>query len=171
MIRDGFLAVLVLNTFSGGPEWRVNKMDRTLVIIKPDALVSGLVGRVMSSIEDRGGSIAGFKMIKLTKKKAGEFYKVHKNRHFYKPLVEFMVSNPCFVTVVQGKGIVGKMRKLMGDTNPKKAKKGTIRRLYAVDNRHNIVHGSDSIENAEKEIKFFFKKREMFHWRKKIYKI
>lgn len=146
-------------------------MERTLIIIKPDALVSGMVGRVISIIEKKGLKIAGLKMVRLTKRKAGEFYRVHKNMPFYAPLVEFMTSNPCFAMVARGRNAVGKMRELMGNTDPKKAKKGTIRYLFAVDNRHNVIHGSDSPENAEKEIKFFFTKNEMFRWKKKKYKI
>ncbi len=146
-------------------------MEKTLIIIKPDALVSGLVGRIVSIIEKKGFKISGLKMIRLMPKKARGFYRVHKGMHFYTPLVKFMTSNPCFVMVVSGRNAVRGMRKIMGNTDPGKAEKGTIRRLFAVDNRHNVIHGSDSPENAEKEIRFFFTNNEVFRWEKKKYKI
>ena len=147
-------------------------MERTLIIIKPDALVLGFVGKIVSMIENDGRvKITALKLVRLTKKDAREFYSVHRGKPFYKPLVKFMTSNPCFVMVGQGSNAVKSMRKLMGNTNPLLAEKGTIRKLYATDNRHNAIHGSDSVVNAEKEIKYFFKENELQRWKKRSYKI
>lgn len=146
-------------------------MERTLIIIKPDALVLGNVGKIISMLENGRVKITALKLVRLTKKDAREFYSVHRGKPFYKPLVKFMTSNPCFVMVVQGSNAVKSMRKLMGNTNPLLAEKGTIRKLYATDNRHNAIHGSDSVVNAEKEIKFFFKENELKRWKKRSYKI
>ena len=146
-------------------------MERTLIIIKPDALVLGIVGKIISMIENGKVKITALKLVRLTKKDAREFYSVHRGKPFYKPLVKFMTSNPCFVMVGQGSNAVKSMRKLMGNTNPLLAEKGTIRKLYATDNRHNAIHGSDSAVNAEKEIKFFFNENELKYWKKRSYKI
>jgi len=147
------------------------KMQRTLIIIKPDALVLGVLGRIISMLEKNGLRIAGLKMLRLNKRQARSFYRVHKGKPFYKPLVEFMTSNPCFVMVIEGKAAISRSRKLMGNTNPVEAGPGTIRKLYATDNRHNAIHGSDSPGNAVKEVNFFFKKKELHGWKKKIYRI
>ena len=146
-------------------------MERTLIIIKPDALVLGNVGKIISMLENGKVKITALKLVRLTKKDAREFYSVHRGKPFYKPLVKFMTSNPCFVMVGQGSNAVKSMRKLMGNTNPLLAENGTIRKLYATDNRHNAIHGSDSIVNAEKEIKFFFKENELKRWKKRSYNI
>ena len=147
------------------------EMQKTLIIIKPDALVLGLAGRIISMLEKNRLRIIGLKMARLNRKTARRFYGAHKGKPFYVPLVEFMTSNPCFLMVLEGKDAIKRARKLMGKTNPAEAKPGTIRKLYATDNRHNVIHGSDSPESAEREVKFFFSKKELHGWKNKTYRI
>lgn len=131
-------------------------MQRTLSIIKPDAVKKGVIGQILSRFEANGLRIAAIKKLYLTKEQAGEFYAVHKERPFYKDLVEFMTSGPVVVSVLEGENAVAKNRELMGATNPKEAAKGTIRADFAESIDANAVHGSDSLENAKIEIDFFF---------------
>ncbi|MBZ7990703.1 MULTISPECIES: nucleoside-diphosphate kinase [unclassified Campylobacter] len=136
-------------------------MQRTLSIIKPDAVKKGVIGQILSRFEANGLRIAAIKKLYLTKEQAGEFYSVHKERPFYKDLVEFMTSGPVVVSVLEGENAVAKNRELMGATNPKEAAKGTIRADFAESIDANAVHGSDSLENAKIEIEFFFNKLEI----------
>ncbi|MBT0878970.1 MULTISPECIES: nucleoside-diphosphate kinase [unclassified Campylobacter] len=136
-------------------------MQRTLSIIKPDAVKKGVIGQILSRFEANGLRIAAIKKLYLTKEQAGEFYAVHKERPFYKDLVEFMTSGPVVVSVLEGENAVAKNRELMGATNPKEAAKGTIRADFAESIDANAVHGSDSLENAKIEIEFFFNKLEI----------
>lgn len=136
-------------------------MQRTLSIIKPDAVKKGVIGQILSRFEANGLRIVAIKKLYLTKEQAGEFYAVHKERPFYKDLVEFMTSGPVVVSVLEGENAVGKNRELMGATNPKEAAKGTIRADFAESIDANAVHGSDSLENAKIEIEFFFNKLEI----------
>ena len=137
-------------------------IEQTLSIIKPDATSRNITGQVNSIIEKSGLKIIGQKRIKLTKETAGKFYEVHKERPFFKDLVSFMVSGPVIVQVLQGENAVALYRKVMGATNPKEAEVGTIRKEFALSIEANSVHGSDSIENAKKEISFFFSETEIF---------
>ena len=137
-------------------------IEQTLSIIKPDATSRNITGQVNSMIEKSGLKIIGQKRIKLTKETAGKFYEVHKERPFFKDLVSFMVSGPVIVQVLQGKNAVALYRKVMGATNPQEAEAGTIRKEFALSIEANSVHGSDSIENAKKEISFFFSETEIF---------
>ena len=136
--------------------------ELTLSIIKPDATSRNLTGQVNSIIENSGLKIIGQKRIKLTRETAGKFYEVHKDRPFFKDLVNFMVSGPVVVQVLQGENAVSLYRKVMGATNPEEAEEGTIRKEFALSIEANSVHGSDSIENANKEISFFFSEIEIF---------
>lgn len=136
-------------------------MQITLSIIKPDAVKKGVIGQILSRFEANGLRIAAIKKLYLTKEQAGEFYAVHKERPFYKDLVEFMTSGPVVVSVLEGENAVAKNRELMGATNPKEAAKGTIRADFAESIDANAVHGSDSLENAKIEIEFFFNKLEI----------
>ena len=136
--------------------------EQTLSIIKPDATSRNITGQVNSLIEKSGLKIIGQKRIKLTKETAGKFYEVHKDRPFFQDLVSFMVSGPVIVQVLQGNNAVALYRKVMGATNPKEAEVGTIRKEFALSIEANSVHGSDSIENAKKEISFFFSETEIF---------
>ena len=137
-------------------------IEQTLSIIKPDATSRNITGQVNSIIEKSGLKIIGQKRIKLTKDTAGKFYEVHKERPFFQDLVTFMVSGPVIVQVLQGENAVALYRKVMGATNPQEADVGTIRKEFALSIDANSVHGSDSIENAKKEISFFFSETEIF---------
>ena len=137
-------------------------IEQTLSIIKPDATSRNITGQVNSIIEKSGLKIIGQKRIKLTEETAGKFYEVHKERPFFKDLVSFMVSGPVIVQVLQGENAVALYRKVMGATNPQEAEIGTIRKEFALSIEANSVHGSDSIENAKKEISFFFSETEIF---------
>ncbi|EMH3046243.1 nucleoside-diphosphate kinase [Campylobacter jejuni] len=136
-------------------------MEKTLSIIKPDAVKKGVIGKILDRFESNGLRIAAMKKIQLSKEQAENFYAVHKERPFFKDLVEFMISGPVVVSVLEGKGAVLKNRDLMGATNPKEAKAGTIRADFAESIDANAVHGSDSLENAKIEIDFFFKPNEI----------
>ena len=137
-------------------------IEQTLSIIKPDATSRNITGQLNSIIEKSGLKIIGQKRIKLTKETAGKFYEVHKERPFFQDLVSFMVSGPVIVQVLQGENAVALYRKVMGATNPQEAEVGTIRKEFALSIEANSVHGSDSIENAKKEISFFFSETEIF---------
>ncbi|EAI1401359.1 TPA: nucleoside-diphosphate kinase [Campylobacter coli] len=136
-------------------------MEKTLSIIKPDAVKKGVIGKILDRFESNGLRIAAMKKVQLNKEQAEAFYAVHKERPFFKDLVEFMISGPVVVSVLEGEGAVLKNRDLMGATNPKEAQPGTIRADFAESIDANAVHGSDSLENAKIEIEFFFKSNEI----------
>lgn len=136
-------------------------MQRTLSIIKPDAVKKNVVGKIIDRFESNGLRIAAAKKIKLSKYDAKAFYAVHKDRPFFNDLVDFMISGPVVVMVLEGENAVAKNRELMGATNPKEAAPGTIRADFADSIDANAVHGSDSLENAVNEINFFFASREI----------
>jgi nucleoside-diphosphate kinase len=136
-------------------------IERTLSIIKPDGVAKNIIGDIYSRFEKGGLKIIAAKMLHLSKARAGEFYAVHKERPFYKDLVEFMTSGPVMVQVLEGEGAVAKNRELMGATNPKDAAAGTIRADFATTVDENVVHGSDGPDTAKVEIAFFFKDDEI----------
>ncbi len=136
-------------------------IQRTLSIIKPDATRRNIIGKILSKLETSGLKVIAQKKILLTKNQAKEFYIVHQDRPFYDDLVNFMISGPVVVQVLEGENAVQKNRNVMGATNPKEADEGTIRKEYAESLEANSVHGSDSLENAEIEITFFFSKIEL----------
>jgi len=136
-------------------------MERTLSIIKPDAVAKNVIGKIVDRFESNGLRIAAMKKIKLTREDAAKFYEVHKERPFFNDLVEYMTSGPVVVMVLEGENAVAKNRELMGATDPKEAAPGTIRADFAESIEANAVHGSDSLENAQKEIAFFFAQREI----------
>jgi nucleoside-diphosphate kinase len=136
-------------------------MQQTLSIIKPDAVKKNVIGKIIDRFESNGLRIAAMKKVQLSRRDAEQFYAVHKERPFFNDLVEFMISGPVVVMVLEGEDAVAKNRKLMGATNPKEAEAGTIRADFAESIDANAVHGSDSLENAEIEINFFFAKREI----------
>tara|TARA_B100000902_G_C26479800_1_gene514205 strand:- start:74 stop:493 length:420 start_codon:yes stop_codon:yes gene_type:complete len=136
--------------------------EKTLSIIKPDATSRNVTGEINSIIEKSGLCIVAQKRLKLTKETAGKFYEVHKDRPFFNDLINFMVSGPVVVQVLEGNNAVSLYRKVMGATNPEEAQAGTIRKEFALSIEANSVHGSDSIENAVKEIAFFFSEIELF---------
>ena len=136
-------------------------MEKTLSIIKPDAVAKNVIGKIIDRFESNGLRIAAMKKIKLTKEDAAKFYEIHKERPFFNDLCEYMSSGPVVVMVLEGENAVAKNRELMGATNPKEAAPGTIRADFAESIEANAVHGSDSLENAKKEIGFFFAEREI----------
>ena len=130
--------------------------ERTLSIIKPDAVAKNVIGQIYARFEAAGLKIAAARMQHLSRREAEQFYAVHKERPFFKDLVEFMISGPVMIQVLEGEGAIAKNRDLMGATDPKKADKGTIRADFADSIDANAVHGSDSLENAAIEIAYFF---------------
>ncbi len=137
-------------------------VERTLSIVKPDAVAKNAIGAILNRFESNGLKIIGAKMVYLTKSQAEGFYDVHKARPFFNDLVKFMISGPVLVQVLEGENAILKNRELMGATNPKEAAPGTIRADFASSIDENAVHGSDSAENAKTEIDFFFKHDELF---------
>jgi nucleoside-diphosphate kinase len=137
--------------------------NKTLAIIKPDAVQKGYSGEILAMILKAGFKIRAIKMTHLTKSSAEGFYSVHKERPFFKDLVAYMTSGPCIPIALERENAVEEYRKLIGATDPKKADEGTIRKLYGVDIQLNTVHGSDSDENAVKEIAHFFANDEMLN--------
>lgn len=130
--------------------------ERTLSIIKPDGVQKNVIGKIITRFEDSGLKVVAAKMLKLDNALAGSFYEIHKERPFFADLVKFMTSGPVFVSVLEGSNAVQLNRDLMGATNPKEAAPGTIRADFADSIDANTVHGSDSLENAAREISFFF---------------
>ena len=131
-------------------------VERTLSIIKPDAVAKNVIGKIYSRFETNGLKIVASRMVHLSRLEAEGFYAVHRERPFFKDLVEFMISGPVMVQVLQGEGAVAKNRDLMGATDPKKAEAGTIRADFAASIEANAVHGSDAAETAAVEIADFF---------------
>jgi len=131
-------------------------IERTISIIKPDAVAKNVIGEIYARFEKAGLKIVAAKMMHLTKEQAGEFYAVHKERPFYGELIEYMTSGPIMVQVLEGENAIAKNREVMGATNPKEAAPGTIRADFANDITENAVHGSDAPETAAVEIAFFF---------------
>ncbi len=136
-------------------------VERTLSIIKPDAVAKDVIGKIYTRFEDAGLKIVAAKMLQLSRAQAEGFYAVHKERPFFNDLVEFMISGPVMVQALEGEGAVAKNRDIMGATNPKEAAPGTIRADFAESIDANAVHGSDSLENAKIEVDFFFKPEEI----------
>jgi len=136
-------------------------MQRTLAICKPDCYRRKLVGAVLQRIENAGFKIVSAKIVHLTKTMAESFYAVHRDKEFFPGLIEFMTENRCLVAVIEKVNAIEDYRKLMGSTDPAKADKGTIRHEFAESIQNNIVHGSDSAENAVREITFFFSESEL----------
>ncbi|MCF2133574.1 MULTISPECIES: nucleoside-diphosphate kinase [Burkholderiaceae] len=131
-------------------------IERTLSIIKPDAVAKNVIGQIYSRFEQAGLKIIAARMVHLSRADAEKFYAVHRERPFFKDLVEFMVSGPVMIQVLEGEGAIAKNRELMGATDPKKAEKGTIRADFADSIDANAVHGSDAPETAAIEVAFFF---------------
>ena len=136
-------------------------MERTLSIIKPDAVAANHIGNIYSRFEAAGIRIVAAKMMHLSEGQAGTFYAVHKARPFFNDLVKFMISGPIMVQVLEGENVIAHNRKLMGATNPQEAEAGTIRRDFATSIDKNAIHGSDAAETAQIEIAFFFDESEI----------
>ena len=135
----------------------MNNVEQTLSIIKPDAVERNLEENIKKIFKENNLNIKESKKIQITKDEAGEFYKVHQSKPFYNDLCAYLSSGPIVVLILEGENAVSAYRKLMGATNPKDAEENTIRKLYGISIDKNSVHGSDSSDNAKKEIEFFFK--------------
>jgi nucleoside-diphosphate kinase len=147
------------------------ELERTLIILKPDTVQRGLMGEVISRIERRGLRIAAMKMMQVTPELASRHYEEHKGKGFYESLLNFITCSPVVVMAVEGPEAVAVMRAMMGKTNAREAAPGTIRGDFGISKGNNLVHGSDSLESARREIALFFKpeeihdyKREVEHW-------
>jgi len=139
-------------------------MERTLSIVKPDGVQKHLIGEIIKCFEGHGLKVIGLKMISMNKKEAEGFYMVHRGKPFFESLTTFMSSGPSVVMVLEGEGAISKARELMGATDPKQAKEGTLRRQFAANVERNVVHGSDAPETARFEINYFFNSLEMFEY-------
>lgn len=156
IIRIILVTITVMLGFFIGKQF-LNKKERTFAIIKPEALAAGYAPEILKLIKDNGFTIVAQQETTLDKNAAEQFYAVHKDKPFFADLVTYITSGPVILLILEKKNAVHAWRKLMGATNPEKAEPGTIRKLYGKDIQHNAVHGSDSPENAQKEIAQFFK--------------
>jgi nucleoside-diphosphate kinase len=136
-------------------------MERTLCIIKPDAVKKKVQGKIIQMILDAGFEIKGIKFLTLTKAQAQKFYEIHRERPFYNELVEFMTSGPCIPVALEKDNAVNDYRTLIGSTDPAEAADGTVRKLFAQNKSFNAVHGSDSVQNGINEVYFFFPESEL----------
>jgi len=143
-------------------------MERSLVLIKPDAIQRGLAGEIISRMERKGLKIVAMKMLNMDKNLAQRHYAIHKGKAFFDDLVNFITSSPVIAIIFQGKNAVEIIRQMMGETDPAKAYRGTIRGDFGIDIGHNLVHGSDSLENASKEISLFFSAEEIFDYEREL---
>ena len=135
----------------------MSRVEQTLSIIKPDAVERDLVDKIQKKFVEKKIKISKSKKIQISKEEASEFYKVHQTKPFYDRLCSYLSSGPIVVMVLEGENVIQENRKIMGATDPKKADEGTLRKLYGISIDKNSVHGSDSPDNAKKEINFFFK--------------
>ena len=141
------------------------QMQRTLVVLKPDSVQRQLVGRIISRLEDKGLIIAGLKMVQLSQAVARRMYQPHKGKDFYEPLVEFITAGPVVVMVLQGMGVIDVVRKQIGSTFGPDALGGTIRGDFGMSKRYNLIHASDSVASAKREISIFFRAGELVDYR------
>ncbi len=139
-------------------------LEQTFIMVKPDGVQRGLVGEVISRLEAKGFTLVGLKLVQVSKELAEEHYDVHKERPFFSSLVQFICSSPVVAMVWQGEGVVASARTLIGATNPLTASPGTIRGDYGVSIGRNLIHGSDAIETAQKEIGLWFSDKELASW-------
>ncbi|OGN99968.1 MAG: nucleoside-diphosphate kinase [Chloroflexi bacterium RBG_13_52_12] len=137
-------------------------MERSLVLIKPDAMQRGLAGVIIGRLQGEGLKLIGLKMLHMDKAMAERHYAVHKGKSFFNDVIDYITSTPIVAAAFEGEGVVGRIRELMGATDPAKAAPGTIRKDYGLDLQRNSTHASDSPENGEKEIAIFFTKKELF---------
>lgn len=143
-------------------------MERTLIIIKPDAVQRGLVGPIITRLERRGLRFAALKLVQITPELAARHYAVHEGKSFYEPLIEFITSGPVVVAVIEGKDAIDIVRKTMGATNPAQAEPGTIRADFGLEIGRNLVHGSDGPDTAAYEIPLFFAEDEILSYQRAI---
>ena len=131
-------------------------IEQTLSMIKPDAVERNIIGPIISLLEENNLKVLDIKVLQLTDEQAKKFYRIHKGKPFFESLIKNITSDKVIAMILEGDNAVGKYRELMGATDPKDACDGTIRKMFAIDGQRNSVHGSDSLENAAREIKFFF---------------
>ncbi len=143
-------------------------MERTFVMVKPDGVQRNLVGEIIGRFEAKGLRLAGVKMVHITEELAGRHYEAHQDKPFFGELVEFITSGPVVAMVLEGDNAVGVARTLMGATNPQQAAPGTIRGDFGLTIGKNVIHGSDALESAEREISLFFNDNEIIDYAKKI---
>jgi len=143
-------------------------MEKSLVLIKPDALQRGLAGEIISRLEKTGLKIVAMKMLRMDKALAERHYAIHKGKPFFDDLVNFITSSPVIAIVFEGKNAVQVIRKTMGETDPVKAQPGSIRANFGLDIGHNLVHGSDSVDNALAEIALFFSETEIYSYERDV---
>lgn len=139
----------------------MRKIEKTLILLKPDAVIKGVCGQIIERFEKRGFKIVALKMLQLTKEQAEVHYQEHKGKPFFQELVNFIISGPLIAMVISGENAIKASRNMMGSTNPIDALAGTIRGDFALNVRNNMIHGSDSLVSAEKEIKYFFTESEL----------
>jgi nucleoside-diphosphate kinase len=136
-------------------------MEKTFVMLKPSAVTRGIIGSILTRIENKGLKIVALKMVSITREKAEQLYAVHKGKPFLESLIEYITSAPTIAIVIEGEDAVATLRKLIGSTNPKEAQLGTIRGDYAMNTQKNVIHASDSAENAKCEMAIFFTPEEL----------
>ncbi len=140
-------------------------MQRTLILVKPDGVCKGLIGEIVKRLEEEKFKIVGLKMVWLDEQKANEFYQPHQNKPFFPGLIDFMLTAPCIAMVAEREDAIRKARELIGERIPQEAKVGSIRGDFGSDGRRNIVHGSDSLSSAKREIECFFTSDEFFSYK------
>jgi len=145
---------------------RKSLTERTLVFLKPEAVMRGLMGEIISRIERKGLTIAAMKLLQPTRKQAEKIYEVHKGKNFYEPLIDHVASGPILAMVIEGPNAVSVLRNMIGKTNPIEAQPGTIRGDLALNVQKNMIHASDSLENAKKEIGILFRSDAILEYRK-----
>lgn len=143
-------------------------IERTFLVIKPDGVQRGLVGKIIARLEEKGFRLISLKLMSISKDLARKHYSEHEGKPFFKGLVEFITSGPVVAMVWEGKDITNALRKMIGKTNPLEADAGTIRGDFGIDIGRNVVHGSDSVESAKREISLFFKNDELIPWQKDL---
>lgn len=143
-------------------------MEKTFLMVKPDGVQRGLIGEIVTKFEKKGYQLLGAKLMQISTETAEQHYEEHKERPFFKDLVQFITSSPVFAMVWQGEEVIATARLMIGKTNPKEALPGTVRGDYGVTTGKNIIHGSDSPKNAEREIEIFFKQDELMTYNKSI---
>ena len=140
--------------------------ERILVFLKPEATMRGLMGEIITRIERKGFIISAMKLMQLTREQAEKTYEVHEGKDFYEPLIKHVTSGPVLAMIVEGPNAILSVRSMIGSTNPVEAHPGTIRADYALNTRKNMIHASDTLENAKKEIDIFFKSNEILKYKK-----
>lgn len=146
----------------------MSSMERTLVIVKPDGVQRGLIGEIVNRFEKRGLRIVGMKMMQISDNLARQHYSIHEGKPFFEPLVDYITSAPVVVLAIEGSKAIEVVRNTLGATNPATAQPGTIRADFALEIGRNLVHGSDGVETAKREITLFFEESELLSWERDI---